>query len=215
MVAAVLGTFACVPIDSPGAADPYGQPLNPGPALGHYWLSDMHQRCWQPSGTQMRVALSVGLLGALLLVVVLPGVIIWVVQRNRDVLDRPDFLAKFGSLVSDYKPRAAWWEAVNLLMMALLVAANAFGRGLGAYLNLLVFVGVQLVCVLVHTMGRPQLVRRLHWVQTAAYCAVLMVRAGRIAFQIRMQLTDKPDQHQLIGQANGHTPCHGLCAARA
>lgn len=176
MVGSVLSTFACINIDAAGVVDDQGLPLAPGPAQGSYWLSDMHQRCWQAGGTQMPVALSIGLLGTLLLLLVMPGAIFWVVIRHRNSLDSPSFLVNFGSLVSDYKPRVAWWEAVNLLLMALLVAVNTFGKAIGAYLNLLCFAGAQLLTVLLQALGRPQRAHRLHWLQTIAYCGVLLVR---------------------------------------
>jgi hypothetical protein len=139
----------------------------------------MSQQCWATGGNQTVLALTVGVLGTAVLCVGLPAAIVMVVRRRRDSLDDPRFLRHFASLISDYKPNYAWWEAVNLVLMAMLVAVGTFGKIMGGYLNLLSLAAAQLLSVTVQALWRPQRVRQLHWVQTTAYCGVLLVGGVR------------------------------------
>jgi hypothetical protein len=55
-----------------------------------------------------------------------PSLLFYVLFKNKDFLDSPEFLKRYGSLTTYYSPRFYWWELVPVGKRALFVLSASF-----------------------------------------------------------------------------------------
>eukprot|EP00879_Flechtneria_rotunda_P003163 GHRR01003385.1.p1 GENE.GHRR01003385.1~~GHRR01003385.1.p1 ORF type:complete len:1192 (+),score=313.72 GHRR01003385.1:611-4186(+) len=165
-VRVILGMFACVPLDKPSAA-PYC-----APAVGHFWVYDMNQSCFEAYHAAWAFGLGLPLL--LLVCVALPvGISVFTV-RNRQRLSTPSFRQHYSFLYRQYRPAFCFWDAVVLVQTMVLVAAGVFGAALGPYYQILILNAVFVAILLLLLIIRPHAHRQTGIVAVQSICCLLL-----------------------------------------
>eukprot|EP00775_Hariotina_reticulata_P005170 gene5170-5408_t len=150
-VRTILSLFACVPVDG-AVSEPHV-----ANAVGSYWLYDMSQQCY--TGYHRKWSIGLGLPLLFLVFVLLPGGILFLLLRNRQLLNHPSFLSTYGYLYRSYRMQVCWFEAVWVCFTIILAVISVFGHVLGAYLQtcvmLLALAGMWLLLLLVRPYAHP------------------------------------------------------------
>jgi hypothetical protein len=141
MLSAVLGLFACIPLDQPTVA-PYE-----AAAVGSFWAGHMSQLCWQ--GYHRTTALALGVPLVAVLLVLLPVSMFGFLLYHRQDLSQ-DRLRHFLFMFRMYKPEKFYWEVLILLQTAVLVAISVFGFSLGTYYACLALTAALAATMMVH-----------------------------------------------------------------
>jgi hypothetical protein len=150
-VSTALSLFTCVPLDSPV------QPPYEATAVGSYWVEDMSQKCYNPTGYHRGWALGLGIPLILLFCVALPAgvfVFMWY-NRKQGKLGDSGFQKHYGFMFRLWRAQVCWWEAVVLLQTIALVMVATFGFALGPYYQVIVSAAVLALIAILLLVVRP------------------------------------------------------------
>lgn len=173
LLRAVFGLFACVGLDQ-AVSPPYA-----ANAVGDFWVSDMSQHCWQ--GYHKGLSLGAGLPLLFTLCVLLPCSVLAFVLRNRSTL-YTDALRHYFFLYSMYKPAAAYWEAIVIVQLSVLVAISVFGVSLGTYYSCMVLAAALWVVLLVVAQVRPYASKAVATAAVRSAACVFFTSFAALAF---------------------------------
>lgn len=128
LVYSSLSWFACYPIDRAGdpgalAAAKYG-----------YWVSDIQQECFSGWHKKWVLAFAVPVAA---MVLSLPLQVAGFFYMNRAKLQTEQFKAVVGFMYHNYQEANYWWEPVNAVELAAVVAVHCFSYSLGPYYSIL------------------------------------------------------------------------------
>jgi hypothetical protein len=149
-----------------------------------WWVHDMSQQCFLPSGYHRKWALGLGVPLLVLLCVVLPLAVFLFMWRSRRSkrLDDPDFIRHYGFMYRLWREGVCWWEAVVILQTAGLVLVATFGFSLGPYRQSLVTCAV-LGCVIVMLLWvKPFACRPANHIAVASACVLFVTAYSALSF---------------------------------
>eukprot|EP00877_Chromochloris_zofingiensis_P011015 jgi/Chrzof1/6167/Cz17g14020.t1 len=193
--------FACYHIDDPNDHNKglYRQYLQ---ANGSYWVYDIQEPCWSKhQGYHFIWALSLGIPTLLLFCIAVPVAIICCMRANKSMLGQLSFRTHFGFLYRNYTERCCWWEGIIATQTVLLVAISVFSSILGVYYELLLFCATFAVIIIVHQLCVPMRVKKLYFLQLAAYVCLLTVCFVSLSFLTLDAGASSPDAYREIAGA--------------
>jgi hypothetical protein len=131
-----LEMFACIKLDSPKSAsgDPYPQYAIANAIYG-YWVSNMHQACWE--GWHLHWGVGLGVPLVLIFCFAIPCCLWLFLWKNSLRLSEPSFRQYASFVYHDYSEKRYYWEVVNTLQIAVTIAISVFSFTLGAYVTCL------------------------------------------------------------------------------
>ena len=92
------------------------------------WVQQIDQLCFK--GQHLALTLSLGLLGLVFWVALLPFGWLYLIFRLRNSLRTVPTMHKFLFLYHAYRPQFAWWEVARMMFMLLLTSIKVNGIGL-------------------------------------------------------------------------------------
>lgn len=178
LVKASLAFFACVPLD-----DAKKQPYAQYAVLNHtagYWIYDMSQACF--TGWHIKWALSLGLLGLVVICIGGPLALCCGLWANRTKVGEPEFRAHFGFLYRNFQESKMWWEAVWMAQTILLTIISVFHFTLQAYYSILLLLVMFLLSACLQTVYRPYAIRTLHRIHLTSTMCLAATTLGALWF---------------------------------
>jgi len=112
---------------------------------------------------------------------VIVSVLIW--GRQKQWLDAPEFILKYGALVLPYRERFYWWEVVNCLRKFILVLIIVFGAEADRrFIQIALCVLVMLILFIAQVFAAPYKFSWHNRVTSAWVCCALCVLLSAIFF---------------------------------
>lgn len=159
LVYASLSIFACCPIDRPG--DP-GAVATAGRG---YWVMDIQQPCF--AGWHRTWTLALGLPAALI-VLSMPFQVAGGFLLHKAKLQTDEFKSVVGFMYHNYRPTAFFWEPVNAIELAVVVAVHCFSHTLGPYYSMLLLNISFALFLLLQIACHPHAYKELHQLQVTS-----------------------------------------------
>lgn len=156
-----LSWFACIPIDRARANDP-GAVCT---AARGYWIFDIDQACY--TGWHKTYTLALGIPVAIILLGT-PLNILSGFYMHRAKLHTEQFKAIVGFMYHNYKDGFYYWEPINAIEIAIVVAIYCFSYTLGSYYSLLLLNMSFGLFFLLQLAVHPHAYKELHRLQLAS-----------------------------------------------
>jgi hypothetical protein len=116
--------------------------------------------------------------GILFYVVLMPIAFAVLVIRNRGNLDRPFFIARYGTIYTDFKPTVPYWESLLMVQKSLMLIPIMFFTGYPEF-QIAAFLLVLFLGLTVQLVVRPFFLERYNRLQTILrWCSCLMLLLG-------------------------------------
>jgi predicted outer membrane repeat protein len=168
LVALSLSFFTCVPLDSKmeqqellSAGSEAHKRYAVANATYGYWVHDMQQPCWE--GWHRAWALGLGIPCAFVFCIAVPVALGWVLVANKKLMQSPGMFRKcMGFLYHSYRGDKFYWEVINTLQLAVLVAIKVFVHVLRSYYSTLMFQLCFLAMLASHYVVQPYVSARLN-----------------------------------------------------
>jgi hypothetical protein len=177
LVYSSLSWFACYPIDQSSTADPGAVRT----AARGFWVSDIQQPCFE--GWHRKWTLAYGV-PVLVIILGTPLNIFGGFYMNRAKLQTEQFKSIVGFMYHNYDTKYYWWEPVNAMEIAVVVAIYCFSYTLGPYYSILLLNISFGFFFLLQMAVRPHAYPELHRMQ--------MVSLGLLCFTTYIGLTLLP-----------------------
>jgi predicted outer membrane repeat protein len=165
LVAVSLSFFTCMPLDNERGqqgllSEAYRQYAVANATYG-YWVYDMQQPCWE--GWHRAWALGLGIPCVVLFCIAVPVMLAWVLVANRRQIQSAGMFKKcLGFLYHSFRDDKFYWEVINTLQLAVLVAIKVFVHTLRPFYSTLLFQLCSAAMLALHYTVQPYVSARLN-----------------------------------------------------
>ena len=150
--------------------------------LMNYLVLDYDIRCWE--GPHMRWILALVLPSLLVWIFLLPGLILYILNKNKQKLQSEEMIRKYSFIYNGYKTKKFYWEFVIMVRKILMICATVFAGFNSSNMQIYLFLALILISYTFHVYHQPYSALELNDLEKIGLVSLTIVSLGGLYFQV-------------------------------